>query len=389
MRIGLVVECDAPFVSEEVRWLRRLGLDVRVASVFRPLPAERWMQAFEGPVDYPEPGRTRWAARLLRDAACSRDGFGAVLHHAVSERAPLRLVALAAGLARRARAEGWRHLHASFATFPAWTAWAAGRLAGLPFSFTAHAYDVQEPRPWLGRLAREASFVRAISHDGAQGLRAAAGCAPERVRVGHLGVDVERFRPAPVSRRQRAEPPEVVCVARLGPTKGIEVLIDAAARVAADGTPFRLRIVGDGPLRRALMERARARGIEARVRLEGAAGHDGVAAILGGAALFALPCVATAGGRRHDGLPVSLLEAMACALPVISTPIGGIREAVTHDRDGWLVAPGDPEALAAGLRTLLGSPALRARLGAEARQTVVQRFDGRAAAARLEGWIRA
>ena len=385
MRIGLLVENAAPFVTEEVRALRALGVAVDVASVFRPGPG--WSRAYGAAVDYPAPGKSAWGASLLHGAVSASPAATRVVARALQERAPVRLVALAARIARRARAARWDHVHASFATFPAWTAWATATLARLPWSFTAHAYDVQEPRPWLGRLVGEAAFVRAISREGAARLRAAARDAGRAgqgdVRVGALGVDLQRFRPAAAP---PADPPEILCVAALGPTKGHAALLAAAARLRAAGLRFRLRLLGDGPLRAELAARAEALGLGASV-VEGPADRAGVSAALARATLFALPCVPVGGGRRHDGLPAALLEAMACGLPVISTGVGGIPEAVADGENGLLVPPDDVAALEAALARALREPGLRSRLGRAARDTAVRRFDGREAAARLARWI--
>lgn len=387
MKIGLIVECAVPFVCDEVAALRKVGVDVALASAFRPGPG--WRAAFGGDVGYPQPGRRAWVVRALRDGLTSGPRMAHLVCCALAEQVPARLVALAADLSRRAQRERWRHVHASFATYPAWLAWATGHLARLPFSFTAHAYDVQEPRKWLGRVAREAAFVRAISTETATRVRAAAGSLA-RVRVGHLGVDLERFYPeAGVA----ADPPEILTVARIGPTKGVEVLIEAA-RLLAGGemtqdTParFRVRILGDGPLREACAARARALGLHEVAYFDGAATPAEVAAALRRATIFALPCVRVRGGARHDGLPVALLEAMASALPVVSTPVGGIPEAVTDGDNGILVPPGDARRLATALAILLKDTGLRRRLGAAARARVLRQFRGDAAAARLAAWM--
>jgi len=362
MKLAMLVENDSPFVFEEVAALREAGIQVEVASVFRPVPASRWERHYGSRVDYPARGWSGWATRSLRDVLATPLEIAAVARTARQEGAPLRLVALAAGLARRARAEGWQHLHGSFATFPAWTAWAVARLAALQFSFTGHAYDLQEPRPWLPRLMGEASFVRAISGEAASRLRSVGPRPGTRVEVGYLGVDVDRFRPA----RTRSEgPPSVVSVARLGPTKGLEILIDAAAELARSGRSFQVRILGDGPLRADLEARVDALGIGERVRFEGEVSREKVARTLAGATLFALPCVVV-DGRRHDGLPVAILEAMAAALPVVTTPVGGIPEAIVSGENGRLVPPGDSSALQRTLAELLDDQALRRGLGSAA-----------------------
>ncbi|MDX1649203.1 MAG: glycosyltransferase family 4 protein, partial [Myxococcota bacterium] len=356
VRLGLVVENDVPFVFEEARALRALGVDVRVASVFRPEPPARWRGRFDGPVAYPDRGAAAWVRAALPGGVRSPARAAALARRARAEGAPLRLVALAAALAERARREGWTHLHASFAGFPAFVAAGAAGLADLPWSFTGHAYDVQEPRPWVPRLLRETRFARAISSETARRLAALAPEVAGCVRVGHLGVDVARFAPPA---RPPAGPPRIVAVANPGPTKGLDVLVDAVAELARTHPDVELVMWGEGPWRAALEARIAARGLGGRARLAGAAGRDAVAAALRGATLFALPCVTLArpsrdrsdgsvpSGRpdgsvragRHDGLPVAILEAMATGLPVVSTDVSGAREAIGP---GSVVAPDAP-----------------------------------------------
>ncbi len=76
-----------------------------------------------------------------------------------------------------------------------------------------------------------------------------------------------------------------------------------------------------------------------------------------------------------EALPLSVIEAAACGLPSATTRIGGIVDVIEHERSGLLVEPGDAAGLAEALARLEGDPALRARLGAAARDTAVQQFD--------------
>ena len=107
-----------------------------------------------------------------------------------------------------------------------------------------------------------------------------------------------------------------------------------------------------------------------------------------GADVFALTPFVTKDGDR-DGIPNVLMEAMACGLPVLTTEVGGISDLVTHESNGFVLAPRDVDAIATGLRTLLEDAELRARLGAEARKTVTSRFDSKACTAELGSIFRA
>jgi glycosyltransferase involved in cell wall biosynthesis len=76
----------------------------------------------------------------------------------------------------------------------------------------------------------------------------------------------------------------------------------------------------------------------------------------------------------HDGLPNAVLEAMSCGLAVVGTYTGGLPDAIVNGESGLLVVPGDVQSLTQAIRDLLGDPALRARLGAQARARVLQKF---------------
>ncbi|NNL86042.1 MAG: glycosyltransferase family 4 protein [Myxococcales bacterium] len=384
MKVGWIVENASPFVYEEVAALRARGVQVSVASVFRPLGDEDWSEAFGSAVYYPVRGKGKWLLRALRNAAEKPTAIARVAARARRENAPYRLVALAAEIAKRARREQWSHVHGTFATFPAWVAWAVGELLEIPFSLTGHAYDVQEPRPWLPRILADCAFARAISSEtGSRMMRLAeTPRSRAKVRVAHLGVDTDRF--APSGERRRRGIPRVLCVARHVPEKGIADLLEATQRLVAGGASLRVELVGEGPLTPQLRRRARELGLlGSHVVFRGRCDRDRVRRALARATLFALPCSA-GGGIDHDGLPVAILEAMACGLPIVTTAVGGISDAIVDGVNGCFVNPDDPVGLAAAIRGLLEDSARRERLGRGARATALQRFSARAAARRLD-----
>jgi len=172
------------------------------------------------------------------------------------------------------------------------------------------------------------------------------------------------------------QPGSVLSLGRLGKRKGTYDLLDAGARSGAAVGALKLMLGGDGEVEQA-RARAVALGTEAQLDLLGWVSGADRERYLGLATVYALP-------SYNEGLPMSILEAMAAGLPVLSTPVGGIPEAVTDGVEGYLVAPGDIDALAARLQQLLLEPGLASRMGAAARRKVESTFSSDAVLPRVE-----
>jgi glycosyltransferase involved in cell wall biosynthesis len=219
----------------------------------------------------------------------------------------------------------------------------------------------------------------------------AYGLPSERIRVVPNGIDVETFAPEPPDgkcalRRQLTLPerrPMVIFVGFFSADKQPRVLFDAwlESRSAA-GSPV-LVFVGatrssyfeiDARIADDIERAARALNVADDVRMVGAT-HD-VATYLKAADVFVLP-------SRREGLPVALLEAMACGLACIASRLPGSTDVIIEDqRNGFLVPPGDVAALSAAIAALLPDAALRERIGAAARATVVERYSSASVADR-------
>ena len=193
--------------------------------------------------------------------------------------------------------------------------------------------------------------------------------------------DRHSFINLPVSSRDLADP-VILSVGRLVKKKGFPDLLLALGLLKQRGHRFRCAIYGEGPLHAELAAMLERLDLRDEVMLPGAVAQCDLIPVFQRADIFALAPFVTEDGNR-DGVPNVLVEAMACGLPVVSTAVSGIPELVAHERNGLLVAPHDPEALAGALAALLDDAALRAQLGAEARRTVVDYFDLRAAAREL------
>ncbi|MFV2070018.1 MAG: glycosyltransferase, partial [Pirellulales bacterium] len=171
--------------------------------------------------------------------------------------------------------------------------------------------------------------------------------------------------------------------ARLVPKKGLDVLLRAMAQLIRADSTLRLEVVGEGPEKDALRTLASELQLDGRVAWHGAQDNHTVSGMMGRATLFVLPCRVDAAGDR-DGIPVVLIEAMACGRCVVTGDLVTIRELVIHDQTGWLVAPGDVDALAHGLAVLLREPERRRRLSQAGRRHVEQAFSLTRNVARLQ-----
>jgi colanic acid/amylovoran biosynthesis glycosyltransferase len=292
---------------------------------------------------------------------------------------PLHLVYLAEAcvLSRWLRASGATHLHAHFGTNPAAVAALCRALGGPPYSFTVHGpeeFDKPEALK-LGEKIRDAAFVVAISSFGRSQLyRWSRHQDWARLEVVRCGVDeaLLHAEPTPVPAA-----PRLVCVARLSEQKGHLLLVEAAARLAADGTPFEVVLVGDGPLRAQVEELIRRHHLEDRVRLAGWMSSEQVRAAIEGSRALLLPSFA-------EGLPVVVMEALALGRPVITTAIAGIPELVESGVTGWLVPAGSVEALVAAMRAALAASSERlAEMGRAGATRVATNHDASREAEKL------
>lgn len=187
--------------------------------------------------------------------------------------------------------------------------------------------------------------------------------APDRIVLIPNGVDPDQFSPSARPRRLGVEA-RIIFVGRLVHQKNLLTLLEALALVARDH-PVRLVLIGDGPLRGILEERARSASFP--VEFVGVVSHDRLPEHLASADVFVLPSLI-------EGHPKALLEAMACAVPCVAADVEGCREVVAPEETGLLFDPRDVSDMARQIRRVLVDQALAARLGEQARASVVDRF---------------
>lgn len=261
------------------------------------------------------------------------------------------------------------HLHAHWAAASATLGMVAAELAHVPWSLTAHRWDIRESNA-LRAKARSACFVRTISEAGAAELERRVGLDGWHPVVLRMGVRLPVKLAVPRGGREL----RLVTPANLLPVKGHRHLFEALSGLEG----ISLDVAGEGPLR-AELERLAAR---LPVRFLGALSHSDLLEGLAGGRWDAvvLPSAPTPEGER-EGVPVSLIEAMASGVPVVSTSCGAIPELVTEGA-GLLVPPADATALRSALERLR-EPGLRHELAAGGRSRVEHEFDVDRVAAEL------
>jgi phosphatidylinositol alpha-1,6-mannosyltransferase len=270
-------------------------------------------------------------------------------------------------------------------------AWINRRLHGTPYGVFLHGTDVLEARQrrsarfyeWLLRQANQVFPNSRITADAA----VAAGVTPANLTIVHPCVNPEHFTPTVppgTLRRQLGvrDEPLVLTVARLVPSKGIDVLIDAMPTVLQADPSVHYAIVGDGPSRSTLEAQVVRLELQERVFFLGSQTLAQMPNVYQDASVFALtPRELNSGSSEAFGLVY--LEANLLELPVIAANVGGVRDAVVNGINGLLVPPEAPDAAAQAILTLLQNPADAANLGKQGRARAVAEFSCSTAAARF------
>jgi phosphatidylinositol alpha-1,6-mannosyltransferase len=308
----------------------------------------------------PTPATRRAAVDLARRYGCDSAVYGAA--------APLGLLAPALRTAGVGHQLGITHGHET-----GWVAVPGGR--GL-----------------MRRIATGLDVVTYISRYTRSRLEPALG---NRVRLAQLspGVDVDAFSPAvdggAVRRRYGlGDAPVVVCVSRLVPRKGQDVLVAGWHHVLARAPGARLLLVGGGPgeasLRRAVAER----GLTGSVVLTGPVAPGQLPEHYAAGDVFAMPCRTRRGGLDVEGLGMVYLEAAACGLPVVAGTSGGAPEAVRDGVTGSVVGdPRSPEVVAHAVAALLTDPDRARAMGRAGREWVEQRWSWTSIAGTFAGLL--
>jgi colanic acid/amylovoran biosynthesis glycosyltransferase len=368
------------FIMREIRGLRQLGIDVRVASVRAPDRSPDRMSEDEreeaGSTYYIRPKGIGAAIRTSLRGLLSMPGpFFSTLAFAIrssrwnvrSMLQHLRFFSEAVMTGFWMKELGIEHLHTHFAST---VALFTGAMFPIKFSATIHGSgEFEDPAGFLMRdKVRAAHLIIAISSYGrSQVMRSSTPRDWGKISVVRLGVNMNEFAPSEKNAR-RPGPFEVICVGQLAPAKGQHILLRACASLIRDGHPLLLRLVGDGPDRKDLEESAAALGISGSVIFHGAQSHNRVLELYRQADAFVLASFA-------EGVPVVLMESMALELPCVATAITGVPELIRNEVEGLLVPASDADALAKAMVRLMDDPALGRSLGMAGRKKIAADYN--------------
>ena len=296
-----------------------------------------------GTLMLPEPGVDRRMRRLIADHGIETVWFGAA--------APLTL------LGPRARAAGAHHVLAC--THGHEVGWSM-----LPGARTA-----------LRRIGNDADVITYVSQYTRGRFASAFG---PRARLEHLpsGVDADHFRPDPDARTElRAryglgERPVVVCISRLVPRKGQDMLITAWPDIRRRVNGATLVIVGGGPYAETLHRLAADNGVGADVVFTSGVAGEELPGHYAMADVFAMPCRTRGGGLDVEGLGIVFLEASAAGVPVVAGDSGGAPETVRDGKTGRVIDGRAHDQVVEAITGLLADPAAARQMGAAGRDWV-------------------
>ena len=308
----------------------------------------------------PTPRVARRAAEIARTRGCDAVWFGAA--------APLGL--LAVGLRRNAGIE---------------------RVVALTHGHEIGWAALPGARQALRRIGRGADVMTYLTEyqrvrlDRAlHGLTTLSRLAP--------GVDVDAFHPAADgseirSRHGLSDRPVVVCVSRLVPRKGQDMLIRALPAIRRQVPGAALLLGSGGPYRSTLERLARDLEVEKDVVFTGSVPWSGLPALYAAGDVYAMPCRTRAAGFDVEGLGIVYLEASATGLPVVAGDSGGAPDAVLEGETGYVVGGRDVGAIASRVGDLLADPGRARAMGAAGRAWVEHEWRWEQQADRLRSLI--
>ena len=323
--------------------------------------------------------RFRYAPEVLERVAYS-GGLHQAAYRSLAVAAVLPSFLLAFAMAVRQVVKGFLpHLvHAHWWIPGGWLA----RRTQLPYLLTCHGSDIRllERGGILRRMAvpvfSRAARVTTVSGFLARDLRRLLPDINANVTVAPMPVDIAAFVAG--ASQPKANPPRILYAGNLVQSKGVDLLLHAAAELTREGLEYQLKILGQGPEETPLRALAQQLGVHSQVEWSPFVPQSRMPEEYGASTITVLPSRGQA-----EGLGLTLVEALLAGSAVVGTPAGGIPEVVLHDQTGLLARDGDAQDLARQLSRLLRDGPLRERLTRAGKEHVSRIYAPDAAVTRF------
>lgn len=193
------------------------------------------------------------------------------------------------------------------------------------------------------------------------------GLRPEQAFINHPAIDPQRFQRKRPYLAKTQGPWNILSVGRLHWKKGLEFGVLAIHQLVKSGFDVHYAVIGGGDEEEKLHYLIATLGLEGHVKLLGRQPSAKVYQILEETDIFLLPSLS-------EGLSNAVIEAMSMEVPVVSTLVGGMGEAITDGKDGFLVPSLQADSLADKVKYLLENPILRVQIGIAGRRRILQSF---------------
>lgn len=273
---------------------------------------------------------------------------------------------------------GITHWHGHWANIPTTACWYLSHIHGVTWSAALHGEDIFTKNKFLSKKLDDTEFSVVCSGYFCNHLKTELGLeTPADVHLNYHGLDprvTERAPSRDFNQRSAGDPLSLLSIGRLVPTKGHDILINACAQLRDDGVPFKLQIVGSGPIETELRALISSHQLDNEIDLRGGMAFADVLDTLEKADVFCL-APRMIPGQPPDGIPNVIAEAMALRVPVVSTAVSAIPELVETGVSGVLVPTDDVDAFAQALKRLSAEPEFAMSLSNEAAEKVGHRFD--------------
>jgi len=313
----------------------------------------------------------RYLGSIDRELNGASRGVAGIRRSAMRQARHAVYLAAAGELLGQARKSKIDHVHVHSCADAAHVVALSELLGGPSFSLHLHGDLPVYGRDHQQKMAR-ALFVAAAAKPMQQQVVDQVGLSEDRTCTMIMGVNTERFTPAPERTGER--PFRLITIGRLANCKGHKHALHALRNLMDrdPGLDIRYQIVGEGPERGAIEAEIAALRLGERVELTGSLGEDEIRARLQQADAFVLSSVGIG-----EASPVAVMEAMASGVPVICSIIGGTPDMIDDGVDGLLVAQEDEAGLSNSIRRLYDDTGFRNQLGRAARLRAERQFDAK------------